>query len=171
MTLTILRRVKAQKSDEIWFLAGACNPVRGPFPSAYCSGCDTDAVRVIMPIRFRALYFRWGRIPRRCGPPKHPLVTHEERVVPARRNTRGVEITDTSYTLPRWQRAHRHRNSFPRDVYIRLIIILDRCDQACEERVTNTRCFSRGNMKFSLKTCAPMYFAVSVIGRSLRYLK
>lgn len=53
----------AEASDKIWFLAGACNPVIPAlfspfsplslfFAGAYCLRCDTNAIRVIMPIRF-----------------------------------------------------------------------------------------------------------------------
>lgn len=64
-------------SDEIWFLAGACNPACATPLSAYCLGCDTNANRVIMLIRFDHYVLRGQNLHPR-GPPKHPLVTHEE---------------------------------------------------------------------------------------------
>lgn len=84
-------------SDKIWFLAGACNatpaplssPLLPPFAGTYCLGCDTNAIRVIMSIRFEHyIPYEGGREgggggwnPRSLGLYLNtPLVTHREGV-------------------------------------------------------------------------------------------
>lgn len=60
------------------FFAGACDP--RPYPSsAYCLGCDTNASRVIMSIRFEH-YISCGENPCRHSPSNFPLVTQRKGV-------------------------------------------------------------------------------------------
>lgn len=80
MTLTISRHVKAQKSLQCRMKYGVlcrCMPPESYPSSAYCLGCDTNAGRVIILIRFEH-YISCGENPCPHRPSNFPLVTQRK---------------------------------------------------------------------------------------------